>query len=308
MADIVVSEFMDEEILTEILGGFDLLYEPTLVDDRGKLLRQLADARGLIVRNRTRVDSELLESAPKLEVVGRLGVGLDNIDLDACAASNVAVYPATGANDLAVAEYAIAAALILLRGVWLSGDSMIAGEWPRTRSMGRETSGKRLGLIGLGAIARQVAERGRALGMEVAAFDPYTGVDDPVWNSVARLSLEELASSCDVISIHVPLTDETRHLVDAALIARMPRGAILVNSARGGVVDETALVSALSDGHLGGAALDVFESEPLDAAGGQRFKDIPNLLLTPHIAGITEESNQRVSRVTAENVLRHLQS
>ena len=308
MADVVVSEFMDEASLEEVLGEFDVLFDPALVDDRPRLLRALADARAIIVRNRTQVDTELLEHAPKLVVVGRLGVGLDNIDVDACAARNATVCPATGANDTAVAEYAIAAAMTLLRGAWQGGDRMLGGEWPRTEMMGREVAGRRLGLVGFGSIARQVAEKARALGMRVAAYDPYLPADDVAWENVARLALDELAGNCDVISLHVPLTDETRNLVDGNFIRRMPAGSILINTARGGIVDEDALVDALRDGHLGGAALDVFESEPLDAQGGQRFAELPNLLLTPHIAGITIESNLRVSRLTAENVAKHLRS
>ena len=169
-------------------------------------------------------------------------------------------------------------------------------------------SDKRLGLVGLGSIAREVASRAHALGMRVAAYDPYMPAEHAAWESVARLSLDDLAGNSDVISVHVPLTDETRNLVDAAFIARMPGGAILINTARGGVVDEDVIVEALREGRLGGAALDVFASEPLTAESGGRFRDVPGLLLTPHIAGITVESNLRVSRVTANNVLRHLQS
>lgn len=307
MADIVISEFMDEAIAKEVLGEFDMLYDPSLVDDRGGLLAALAAARAIVVRNRTRVDQELLDHASNLKVVGRLGVGLDNIDLQACEARNVAVCPAIGANDIAVAEYAIGAAIFLMRGAWRANDRMIAGEWPRTELMGHEIFGKRLGLIGYGSTAREVAARAIAMGMNVSACDPYLSNDDVAWNGVEGVSLTELAERCDVISAHVPLTSHTRHLVDSEFISRMHRGAILINSARGGVVDEAAVINALRSGHLGGAALDVFEIEPLDHTNACRFKSVPNLLLTPHIAGLTEEANQRVSRVTARNVVQHLQ-
>ena len=306
MPDVVISEFMDKDIALEVLDKLDVLYDPTLVDDRAGLLETLSEARAIIVRNRTQVDSELLDHAPNLKVVGRLGVGLDNIDLAACKARNVVVCPATGANDVAVAEYAITAALILLRGVWSASDRMVAGEWPRTDLMGREMSGKRLGLIGFGSIARQVAARAAALGMPVSAFDPYLAADDPAWSDVHSSTLADLAADCDVISVHVPLTEETRHLIGVEFIGRMRAGAILINTARGGVVDESALIEALREGRLGGAALDVFESEPLDGESGAAFAGVPNVLLTPHIAGITEEANQRVSLVTAQNVLKHL--
>lgn len=306
MADVVISEFMDEAIVSDVLHAFRLLYDPSLVDDRAKLLATLAEARAIIVRNRTVVDDELLDHAPRLRVVGRLGVGLDNIDVESCRRRNIVVCPATGANDIAVAEYVIAAALMLLRGAWLSTDRVVAGAWPRTDVIGREVAGKQLGLVGYGSIARQVAARAVALDMLVAAHDPYLAADDAAWVGTVSMSLRELAASCDVISVHVPLTDETRHLLDGTFIRRMRRGAILINTARGGVVDEQALVDALRSGHLGGAALDVFVSEPLDAESGRVFDEIPNLLLTPHIAGITDEANERVSRLTAENVLRYL--
>ena len=306
MPDIVISEFMDKDIALDVLSDFDVQYAPNLVDDRSALFASLANARAIIVRNRTQVDAELLDHAPKLEAVGRLGVGLDNIDLDECKARNVMVYPATGANDLAVAEYAISAALLLLRFVWQASDDVIAGKWPRSSSMGREASGKRFGLIGFGSIAREVASRAKALGMDVCAHDPYLPHEDEAWSGIDPVSLQDMAETCDVVSVHVPLTNETRNLIDADFIGGMRKGAILINTARGGVVDESALVEALRDGRLGGAALDVFESEPLEGENGAAFAGVPNLLLTPHIAGITEEANQRVSLLTAQNVLKHL--
>ena len=306
MPDVVISEFMDKDIALDVLDGFDVQYDPELVDDRAALLAALADARAIIVRNRTQVDKELLDHAPNLKIVGRLGVGLDNIDLEACRSRKVVVCPATGANDAAVAEYTITAALVLLRGAWAATDRMVAGEWPRTDLIGREMSGKRLGLVGFGSIARQVSARASALGMAVSAFDPYLAADDPAWSDVRNATLSALAADCDVISLHVPFTDETRHLIGAEFIHSMREGAILINAARGGVVDEPAIIEALREGRLGGAALDVFESEPLNGDNGAAFADVPNLLLTPHIAGITEEANQRVSLVTARNVLKYL--
>lgn len=302
MAEVVISEFMAEASVDALAADFDVRYDPTLVDDRPGLLAAVADARALVVRNRTRVDAELLASAPRLEVVGRLGVGLDNIDLAACEAHGAAVRPATGANADAVAEYVVAAVLLLVRGVFGSADRVAAGEWPRTEMKGREVAGRRIGLVGFGDIARRVAVRLRALGMTVAAHDPYLADDDPAWEGVERCALEDLLSGSDAVSLHVPLVDSTRHLIDAEAIAAMPDGAVLVNTSRGGIVDEDAVVDALRRGHLGGAALDVFESEPLDADAGRRFDGVPNLLLTPHIAGITQESDVRVSAMTAEQV------
>ncbi len=307
MADIVVSEFMDEDALTAELGDYDVEYAPTLADRRDDLLAAVRDARALIVRNRTQVDVELLAEAPALLAVGRLGVGLDNIDMTACAERGVDVFPAYGANNQSVAEWVITAAMLLLRGAWLSTDRVAAGAWPRNTLIGRETAGKRLGLVGFGAIARETATRAAALGMQVSAFDPYVAADDAAWNGVESLSLADLTGGSDVISLHVPLNDETRDLVDAGFIDAMRDDAILVNAARGGVVDEMALCTALREGRLGGAALDVFAEEPLDAAAGARFAGVPNLLLTPHIAGVTAESNVRVSLLTARSVKARLE-
>ena len=306
MPEIVISEFMDEAAIRDAFAGREVLYDPKLVDDPARLTAAVADARALIVRNRTQVRGALLAAARRLEVVGRLGVGLDNIDVAACEARGIAVHPATGANDLSVAEYVVTAALLLLRRAWFATERVAAGEWPRTELMGRELAGKRLGLVGCGAIARVTARMARGLGMSVAAFDPLLPAEDPVWRDITRQSLPGLLAESDVLSLHVPLTDATRNMIDAGAIAAMKRGAILVNAARGGVVDEAALIAALRSGQLGGAALDVFAREPVDAAAGALFAGVPNLVLTPHIAGVTEESNVRVSAVTAEAVARHL--
>jgi (S)-sulfolactate dehydrogenase len=310
MPKVIISEFMDEAAIAAELAGFDVLYDPGLVDRPGDLAAAVAQADALIVRNRTQVRGALLDAAQDLKVVGRLGVGLDNIDGPACRDRGIAVYPATGANDVAVAEYVVATALLLLRGAYGATARVAAGTWPRNALMGREISGKRLGLVGFGAIARETAQRAAALGMTIAAHDPFVAAGDPAWNPaygpVQPQALDALIAQSDVLSLHVPLTDQTRGLIDAAALARMPKGAILINAARGGVVDEAAVAEALRSGHLGGAALDVFDREPLDAAAGAVFADVPNLILTPHIAGVTQESNVRVSAVTAQAVRRHL--
>ena len=310
MADIVIPEFMDEAALREGLQDFDVLYAPDLVDRPDELAAAVRQARGLIVRNRTQVRGPLLEAAQALKVIGRLGVGLDNIDVDACTGRGIAVYPASGANDVSVAEYVVATAMMLLRGAYFSTAEVVAGSWPRNRLMGREISGKRLGLIGFGSIARETAKCAAALDMAVAAHDPYVPANHPAWGQpfgrVVNLALDELLATSDVVSLHVPFTPETRNLIGGEAIARMKPGAVLINAARGGVVDERAVAEALKAGRLGGAALDVFEEEPLSAPRAAMFADCPNLLLTPHIAGVTVEANVRVSWATVENVRRHL--
>jgi (S)-sulfolactate dehydrogenase len=309
MPDILITEFMDEDAIREGLKGYDVLYDARLVDDPARLAALVPSCRALVVRNRTQVRGPLLETAAKLKVVGRLGVGLDNIDVAACKARGIAVFPATGANDLSVAEYVIAAALMLLRGAYGASARVAAGEWPRNALIGREAAGKTIGLVGFGAIAREVARRAAALGMTPMAYDPFVKAADPVWAALGTARVDDLhalLAAADVVSLHVPLTDPTKNLIDLDALAHMKKGAILINAARGGVVEEKALAGALRARHLGGAALDVFEEEPLSAARGAVFRDCPNLILTPHIAGVTEESNVRVSWVTVENVKRAL--
>jgi len=307
MNKIVISEFMDDPAVQALAERFQVVYEPTLVDRREELLAAVADADALVVRNRTQVNAEVLAAAPALKVVGRLGVGLDNIDTGACAARHVEVIPATGANALAVAEYVIATTMVLLRGSYLSSAEVAAGQWPRTRmSSGRETAGKTLGLVGFGGIGRLTARLARSLGMWVVAHDPMIEDDAPVWQEtgVASRSLDALMAEADVVSLHVPLTDDTRHLIDTRRIDTMKRGAVLINTARGGIVNEAALAAALRSGRLGGAALDVFADEPLPA--GSPLAEVPNLILTPHIGGVTLESNARVSSMIAERVTQFL--
>lgn len=306
MPEIVVTEFMDHDALESLRQAHEVLYDPTLADKPEELIALLPQARALIVRNRTQVRGSVLEAGRNLVVVGRLGVGLDNIDVTACAAHGIAVRPATGANDLAVAEYVICGVMMLLRGAYHASAEVAAGAWPRNRLMGRETSGRTLGLIGFGAIARETATRARALGMTVLAHDPFLPAGHPAFaaHDARPVSLVELLSQSDAVSLHVPLTETTRNLIDTAALAHMRTDAVLINAARGGVVDEAALAEALKAGRLGGAMLDVFDAEPLPA--GSVLENVPNLILTPHIAGVTQESNVRVSGVIAAEVLRML--
>lgn len=306
MADIVISEFMDQKAVDGLASRFSVVYDKTLVNRPDELAALAADCRALIVRNRTQVRGPLLEGR-NLEVVGRLGVGLDNIDCAACKERGIAVIPATGANDVAVAEYVIAGLLMLLRGSYGESAAVAAGGWPRERLIGGEVAGKTLGLVGFGGIARETAKRATALGMRVMAYDPYIAADSPLWREygVERAELSALLAAADALSLHVPLTPETRHLMDATRLGMLKPGAVLVNAARGGVVDERALADALVSGQVGGALVDVFETEPLPA--DSPLAGAPNCILTPHIAGVTRESNIRVSALVADKVAQALE-
>jgi len=303
---ILITEFMDQTSVERLMSKTHVIYAPDLADKQSDIPAMLSDVQALIVRNRTQVTVDLLDAAPALSVVGRLGVGLDNIDQEACADRGIAVIPATGANNVSVAEYVVTSALLLLRNAYQANDRMLAGRWPRQDCAGREVSEKTLGLVGFGAIARQSSDRARALGMEVCAHDPFIPAEDPAWNGVAAMSLDDLLQTADIVSLHVPLTGETRHLINADSLSLMRPDSVLINAARGGIVDEAALAESLRRGQLAGAALDVFETEPLTAEAAEKFQGLQNLILTPHIAGVTQESNVRVSGTIAEAVLETL--
>ena len=302
---VVVSEFMDTPGLAALRAVHEVVYDPALVDHPARLRTLAAEADAFVVRNRTQVRGDLLDAlVPRCRVVGRLGVGLDNIDVAACRARGIAVAPANGANARAVAEYVLVAAAMLLRRCYFASDRVAGGQWPREPlSGGREIGGKMLGLIGFGSIGRVTAQLARAWSLEVIATDAALLNDDPAYAEagVHGTSLDALVAEADIVSLHVPLVDSTRGLFDEARIAAMKPGAILVNASRGGIVDEVALVAALKRGHLGGAALDTFAEEPL--RDGSAFAGCPNLLLTPHVAGPSAEANARVSISVAEQML-----
>ena len=304
---ILITEFMDERAVARLSARHDVLYDPKLVDDAHRLHAQAPSADALVVRNRTQVRGELLATLTRCRIVGRLGVGLDNIDVAGCESRGIQVAPATGANAASVAEYVIGSAMLLLRGAYLSTAAVAAGGWPREAlSGGREIGGRVLGLVGFGTIGQVTAKLAQGVGMQVLAYDPVLGAGDPVL-AKARVrwgSLDEVVASADIVSLHVPLIESTRGLFDAKRIASMKPGAILINTARGGIVDEIAVADALRRGAIGGAALDVFEAEPLPSS--PHFLNCPNLILTPHVAGVTAESNERVSFLIAERVLEAL--
>ena len=307
MAEIIITEFVDNKTIKNLARDYEVHFDPTLADRQENLPILLKGCRALIVRNRTQITAEVLDSGPNIEVIGRLGVGLDNIDIEACQLRGIEVCPALGANSISVAEYTITAMLMLLkRGIFGVTERLMAGEWPRTELMGLEAAGRTFGLIGYGAISREVAVRAKSLGMTVIAYDPYIEPNSSVWGNTSRTALDEVIQASDVISCHIPLTSETRHIINKSAISRMRTGAIIINASRGGVVDEKAIIVGLKSGKLGGAALDVFEREPLDRKTGAEFIKTPNLILTPHVAWATEEAEIKTGEVTIANIRRVL--
>ena len=310
MSRILVAEMMDPRAVAQLAARHEVRYDADLIDKPAELLREAAHCDALIVRNRTQVRGALLAAlgaSGRCKAVGRLGVGMDNIDMEHCQRLGIAVFPASGANALSVAEYVIASTMMLLRGVYASSAAVAAGQWPRAAlGLGRETAGKTMGIIGFGSIGQTVARLARSLGMRVIAFDAMLGPDAQAFADlgVPCVGLPELLAQADVVSLHVPLLPSTQNLFNAKLVASMKRGAVLINTSRGPVVDLPAVAQALRSGHLGGAAIDVFEPEPLPATA--YLQDCPNLLLTPHISGQSAESNERVSFMIADAVLQAL--
>lgn len=308
MADVVIPEFMDHEAADLLQAEYDVHWDRGLWQRRPELFQHIAGARAIVVRNQTRVDGELLAAAPRLRVVARMGVGLDNIDLAACKAQGVDVCPSIGANALSVAEYVIVTAMILLRRQALrSTAALVAGEWPRERlADGGELAGRTMGIIGFGSIGQVVGAKAKAMAMEVIAYDSLLPAEAPAWGNARRVTFDALISEADVISLHCPLLPETRNLIDAAQFIRMKPGAVLINSARGGIVHEADCADALRARRIAGAALDSFTSEPITEEIGSLFRGLDNVILTPHIAGVTLEANKRIGMAAVETVRRVL--
>lgn len=303
---ILIPELIHTQSLERLRAEHEVVYDPALFTRPDEFLAQARDAHAIIVRARTQVRGDLLHALDQCRAVGRLGVGLDNIDVPGCRARGIEVIPALGANARSVAEYVIACAMLLLRHSHYSVSRALGdGQWIRPLvPEGAEIAGRTLGLIGFGSIGQLAGRLASRLDMRVVAHDPSPHVQAPMDFEYRMLSLDELLATSDVVSLHVPLIPETRGLINADRLALMQPGAVLVNAARGGIVDEAALAHALSEGRLRAAALDVFEDEPLPS--GSVLSAVPNLLLTPHVAGVTADSELRVSELVADRILQIL--
>ena len=305
---ILITEFMNEKAIDLLRSKYHVIYDKSLADNQEKIPDMMTDIKAIIVRNRTQVNANLINNSPNLICVGRLGVGLDNIDLESCKKRNLTVYPATGANTNGVVEYVLTSALVLLRGAFNKTEEMVSGKWPREQSSGNEITGKVLGLVGFGEIAQKTADLARSFKMDIMAFDPFLDKKSLAWDNVKNVSLDKLLRYSDVISIHTPLSESTRHLINSTNLNFMKKTAVIINAARGGVIDDKALSEKLRKNEIKGAALDVFETEPMDVNSGSYFHGLKNVILTPHIAGVTEESNVNVSAMIADKIDQHLSS
>jgi D-3-phosphoglycerate dehydrogenase len=272
------------------------------IDDSAsaEFVSALAEADALIVRSATTVTRDMLGMAPRLRAVGRAGVGVDNVDIPAASEQGIAVFKAPGGNTIAAAELTMALLLSVARMVPAADASLRSGGWDRADFKGVELRGKTLGLIGAGRIGGEVAIRCRAFGMDVLVNDPYLSEERADELGVRLVGLDDVLTLADFISIHVPLTDETRGICGFDALAKMKPTAFIVNASRGGVVDEEALATALHDGTVAGAALDVYETEPLP--GDSPLRDAPNLVLTPHLGASTAEAQVGVATEVADKI------
>ncbi len=289
---IVISEKMEEEVVEKIRKLGEVAYLPN------DLFASLKDAGAIVTRSATKVNEELLSHAPVLKVVARAGVGLDTIDLPACEKRGIKVINTPGASSNAVAELALALILSFSRSLPRADSAMKRKIWAKKELTGREIQGKTLGVVGFGRIGSMLALKARSLGMEIIYYDPHSkpsGIGKAV-------NLDELFSSSDFISLHVPLTPETKGLVNGPAFSKMKKTAVLVNTARGGLVDEEALCSALKEGHIAGACLDVYPQEPYEG----KLCELDNVLLSPHIGGSTKEAQARIGEELVEQLKAHL--
>ena len=304
MAKVLVSDSLAPQglELLEQARGLEVDYAPGLAP--ADLMDRIADAEGLVIRSGTKVTREVLERAGKLRVIGRAGIGVDNVDVPAATERGIVVVNTPAGNNVTTAEHAIALLVSLARHIPQATASMKAGKWEKTAFTGMELSNRTLGVLGLGNIGRVVAQLAQGLGMRVIAYDPHLPDEIAAKMDVELLSLDELFSRADAITVHVPKTKETTGLLGTDAFSKCKRGVLIVNAARGGIVDEAALLVALDGGQVGGAALDVFEKEP--PASDHPLVQHPKVICTPHLGASTEQAQLNVAIQVAEEVRDYL--
>jgi D-3-phosphoglycerate dehydrogenase / 2-oxoglutarate reductase len=295
---VLVAEPIATEGVARLREQHDVEERPGL--SRDELCAILPEYDALIVRSQVQVDAGIVASGTRLQVIGRAGVGVDNVDLDAATRAGITVVNAPTGNTIAAAEHTLALLYGVARRIAAADASVRRGEWKRAQFTGLELRGRTLGIVGLGKIGQAIAARARAMEMTVLAADPFVTAEQAQHHGVELVSFDDLLSRADVVSVHVPLTRATRGLIGRTQLGRMKPGAILLNVARGGVIDEAAVAAALADGRLAGAGVDVFEHEP---PAGSPLLDAPNTLLTPHLGASTAEAQVAVAEEVADQVL-----
>jgi D-3-phosphoglycerate dehydrogenase len=306
MSDVLITESLRGKAVDALASRFKVALLPDLWKDPVELLRVIGDYRAIIIRNQTRIDEAILKAAKKLVVIGRAGVGLNNVDVAAATRAKILVTSTPDQNAISVAELAMGLILSLARKIPAADADTRLGNWNRMKFLGVELYGKTLGLVGAGRTGYLTGRRAQAFGMNVIAYDPYLSKDNILLSELnAELtSLDDLLRRSDVVSCHLPATPETEDLFNAARFALMKQGAFFINTSRGEIVVEEALIAALERGALAGAALDVRASEP-PARG--KLESLPNVILMPHVAAFTNEAQDRVTRAICEDVARVLE-
>ena len=299
---ILITEFMETKSVKMLKRNFDVTVDKSLSVNHNELKKIISNFDILIVRNKTQVNKEILENASSLKFIGRLGVGLDNIDTEYCRNNNIHVQPATGMNADSVAEYVINSSLSLLKKVPLMHQETSQGNWPRTSISSRELNGKIFGLMGFGLIAKKVSTLAKIFNAHIIAYDPFIDSSIASEFNIKLVNLNEIFEQADVISIHLPLTPTTENLLNYDAFTKMKKQPIIINSSRGSIINENDLLKAYDEKLISGFALDVYETEPPPKFFLNSIQDNTNCILTPHIAGVTEESNIRVSDFIANSV------
>ncbi len=299
---ILITEFMEDKSVEMLKSNFDITVDTNLSVNHNQLKKIISNFDILIVRNKTQVNKEILENATSLKFIGRLGVGLDNIDIEYCKNNNIHVQPATGMNAESVAEYVINTSLSLLKNVPLMHQETSRGNWPRTSISSRELKGKVFGLMGFGLIAKKVGALAKMFNAQIIAYDPFIDPSIADEFNVKLVDINEIFEKADVISIHLPLTSTTKNLLNYEAFKKMQKQPIIINSSRGSIINEDDLLKAYDEKLISGFGLDVYETEPVPKSFLNNIKDNTNCILTPHVAGVTEESNIRVSDFIANSV------
>jgi len=302
MVKILISEFINENSLNKLKRVFKVHYDEKLWKNPKKIIKIINNFDCLIVRNKTIVDKNLLHEAYKIKLVGRLGVGLDNIDTKYCRTKKIHVQPATGMNADSVAEYVGTCSLFLIKKISLFHKETLKGNWPRTTISSNELRGKNLGIIGFGSVGKKVSEYCSKLGLKVFVYDKYLKKSKRK-NEFHFSSLSFLIKNSDIISLHVPLTKGSKNLLNKNSFIKMKKKPIIINTSRGSIINERDLLDAYNKNLISGFALDVFDNEPVQNKFLKKIKKDMNCVLTPHVSGITYQSNIRVSDFIADKVI-----
>lgn len=301
MFRILVSDKLGEAGLAILDKAADVAYDVKTGLSKEELLAVIPEYEGLIIRSGTQVDADVLAAGSKLKVVGRAGIGVDNVNVDAATKQGVIVMNTPGSNSVATAEQTLALMLAVSRYTVPAHNSLAAGEWNRSQFTGVELYGKVLGIVGFGRVGRLVAERAKAFGMTVLAHDPFVKAEDAAKLGVSLVDLDRVFSQADYLTLHTAVTPQTSKMINCPSIKRMKKGVIMINVARGQLIDEAALAEALQEGHVKAAALDVYASEP--PAAGNPLIGLPNVLHTPHLGASTVEAQRNVSTQIVGQVL-----